>query len=151
MTDAERGAQRGELRVGRVGTIAVDGGPHVSALWYCWDGAAIWLYSLLRSQRWVNLQRDRRVSVVIDQGVDYFELRGVEFIGEVEFVGEQPRLGEPNEELEEPERLFAERYTGGGWAGNDQRPPSIPVGPHTQGTWDFRKLARTDANFKQTP
>src|SRR5258708_34937112 len=113
MTDHERDARLAELRVCRIGTIGVDGGPHVSALWYCWDGAALWLYSLIRSQRWVNLQRDRRVSVVIDQGVDYFELRGIEFIGEVEFVGEQPRAGDPNPEREEPERLFAQRYTRG--------------------------------------
>src|SRR5258708_2930734 len=75
MTDQERDAHLAELRVCRIGTIGVDGGPHVSALWYCWDGAALWLYSLIRSQRWVNLQRDRRVSVVIDHGVDYFEPR----------------------------------------------------------------------------
>src|SRR5258708_12684663 len=105
MTDQERDAHLAELRVCRIGTIGVDGGPHVSALWYCWDGAALWLYSLIRSQRWVNLQRDRRVSGVIDQGVDYFELRGVEFVGEVEFVGQQPRVGEPNPELEEPDPL----------------------------------------------
>ena len=150
MTDEERDAHLAELRVCRVGTIGVDGGPHVSALWYCWDGAALWLYSLLRSQRWVNLQRDRRVSVVIDQGVDYFELRGVEFIGEVEFVGEQPRLGEPNEELEEPERLFAERYTGGSWLGYDQRHAWIRLRPHKQVTWDFRKLGGTETIFNPT-
>src|SRR5258708_20391984 len=129
MTDQERDAHLAELRVCRIGTIGVDGGPHVSALWYCWDGAALWLYSLIRSQRWVNLQRDRRVSVVIDQGVDYFELRGVEFIGEVEFVGEQPRAGDPNPELEEPQRLFAERYSGGTRPRSQPPPPAPPPPP----------------------
>src|SRR5258708_14263201 len=138
MTDEERDSPRAELRVCRIGTIGVDGGPHVSALWYCWDGAALWLYSLIKSQRWVNLQRDHRVSVVVDQGVDYFELRGVEFIGEVEFVGEQPRAGDPNPELEEPERLFAERYSGGSWPGHDPRPHRPPPRPPTQGTRGFR-------------
>lgn len=147
MTDQERDAHLGELRVCRVGTVGVDGGPHVSALWYCWDGAALWLYSLIRSQRWVNLERDQRVSVVVDQGVEYFELRGVELIGEVEFVGEQPRVGEPNPELEEPERLFAERYTGGTWLGYDQRHAWLRLRPRKQVTWDFRKLAGTETIF----
>src|ERR1700730_11512870 len=117
----ERDAHLAALRVCRVGTIGVDGAPHVSALWYVWDGAELWLYSIIKSQRWVNLVRDPRVSVVIDTGVDYFELRGVEFIGEVEFVGEQPRIGLPNPELEVPEQLFARRYSGGAWLGYDQR------------------------------
>ena len=147
MTEAERDAHLAELRVCRVGTVGVDGGPHVSALWYCWDGAALWLYSIIKSQRWVNLQRDPRVSVVIDQGVDYFELRGVQFIGKVEFIGEQPRVGDPNPELEEPERLFAERYTGGTWLGYDQRHAWLRLRPRKQVTWDFRKLSGTETIF----
>src|ERR1700694_4332610 len=117
MTEAERDAHLAGLRRCRGGTWGVTGAPHVSALWYVWDGAVLWLYSLIKSQRWVNLLRDPRVSVIVDTGADYFELRGVEFIGEVEFVGEQPRIGEPNPELEVPERLFAERYSGGAWLG----------------------------------
>jgi hypothetical protein len=147
MSDEERDAHLAGLRVCRVGTVGVDGGPHVSALWYVWDGAVLWLYSLIRSQRWVNLQRDPRVSVVIDTGEDYFELRGVEFIGDVEFVGEQPRLGEPNPELEEPERLFAQRYSGGTWVGYDQRHAWVRLRPRKQVTWDFRKLGGTVSPF----
>ena len=39
-----------------------------------------------------DLQRDQRVAIVVDTGVDYFELCGVEILGSVEFVGEQPRV-----------------------------------------------------------
>jgi hypothetical protein len=147
MSDEERDAHLARLLVCRVGTIGADGGPHVSALWYCWDGAALWLYSIIRSQRWVNLQRDPRVSVVVDTGEEYFQLRGVEFIGEVEFLGEQPRVGEPIPELEEPERLFAQRYTGGTWLGYDQRHAWLRLRPRKQVTWDFRKLGGTATAF----
>src|ERR1700694_7136 len=117
MTDEERDLHLAALRVCRVGTAGAHGAPHVSALWYAWDGNALWLYSIIKSQRWTNLVRDPRVAVVVDTGVDYFELRGVELIGEVDFVGEQPRVGDRHPELETPERLFAERYTGGAWLG----------------------------------
>jgi hypothetical protein len=147
MTDAERDAHLADIRVCRVGTVGAQGAPHVSALWYVWDGSQLWLYSLLKSQRWVNLVRDPRVSVVIDTGVEYFELRGVEFIGEVEFVGEQPRLGQPNPELELPERLFAERYTAGDWLGYDGRHAWLRLRPQKQVTWDFRKLGGTETAF----
>jgi hypothetical protein len=147
MSDEERDAHLAQLLVCRIGTVGVDGSPHVSALWYCWDGAALWLYSIIKSQRWVNLQRDQRVSVVIDTGEEYFQLRGVEFIGEVEFVGEQPRAGEPNPDLEEPERLFAQRYWGGAWLGYDQRHAWLRLRPRKQVTWDFRKLGGTETAF----
>jgi hypothetical protein len=147
MSDAERDAHLAALRVCRVGTVGVTGAPHVSALWYVWDGAALWLYSIIKSQRWVNLVRDPRVSVVIDTGVDYFELRGVEFIGDVEFIGEQPRVGEPNAELEVPEELFAERYSGGTWLGYDQRHAWVRLRPDKQVTWDFRKLGSDASPF----
>jgi hypothetical protein len=30
-------------------------GPHLTALWFGWDGTALWIYSLVRSQRWTDL------------------------------------------------------------------------------------------------
>jgi hypothetical protein len=149
MSDEDRDAHLATLRVCRVGTVGAQGAPHVSALWYCWDGSALWVYSIIKSQRWVNLVRDPRVSVVVDAGVDYFELRGVEFMGEVEFVGEQPRVGEPNRELEVPERLFAERYWGGSWLGYDARHAWLRLRPQKQVTWDFRKLGGTETVFNR--
>ena len=150
MTDEERDLHLATLRVCRVGTVGALGAPHVSALWYAWDGGALWLYSIIKSQRWVNLVRDQRVSVVVDTGVEYFELRGVEFIGEVEFVGEQPRVGVPNPELEVPERLFAERYSGGTWLGYDQRHAWLRLRPQKLVSWDFRKLRGTGSPFNPT-
>jgi hypothetical protein len=147
MSQDERDAHLAALRVCRIGTVGAHGAPHVSALWYAWDGSALWFYSLIKSQRWVNLVRDPRVSVVVDTGVEYFELRGVEFMGEVEFVGEQPRVGEPNPELEVPERLFAERYWAGAWLGYDQRHAWLRLRPIKQVTWDFRKLGGTETAF----
>ena len=91
--------------------------------------------------------RDPRVSVVVDTGDGYFELRGVELIGEVEQVGEQPRVGDPNPELEEPERMFGERYSGGAWLGYDQRHAWLRLRPTKIVSWDFRKLGGTETPF----
>ena len=40
-------------RTCRVGTIGVDGSPHVSAVWFVWHDLALWVYSIVRSQRCV--------------------------------------------------------------------------------------------------
>ncbi len=128
-------------RTCRVATMAADRGPHVSALWFAWDGRALWLTSIVRSQRWTDIERDPRVSVLVDAGVGYEELRGAELIGRIEQVGEVPRKGEPNAELEEPERLFAEKYTGQSQMGHDGRHAWLKLVPEKIVTWDFRKLA----------
>jgi hypothetical protein len=120
-------------------------------MWYAWDGQAIWLYSIIKSQRWTNLMRDPRVSVVVDTGDDYFELRGVEFTGRVEPVGEQPRVGEPNPDLEAPELLLARRYMGGDKVFYDGRHAWLRLRPEKIVSWDFRKLNPADVAFNPTP
>ncbi|GAA4957438.1 hypothetical protein GCM10023238_25200 [Streptomyces heliomycini] len=81
-------------RTCRVATVSADGAPHVSTLWFAWDGTSLWLYSVVRSRRWADLRRDPRVAIVVDTGEEYDELRGAELSGRVEFVGEIPRTGE---------------------------------------------------------
>src|SRR5689334_24779811 len=70
-----------EQRTCRMATVG-PGGPHVSPVWFVWSGGALWVYSLTRSQRWTDVQRDPRVSAVIDAGHHYDELHGVEFRSE---------------------------------------------------------------------
>lgn len=61
-----------------------------------WDGSTLWLNSLVRSQRWTDLDRDRRLSLIVDDGgTDFMALRGVELRGSAEVVGEAPRKGDP--------------------------------------------------------
>ncbi|MFN2463045.1 MAG: pyridoxamine 5'-phosphate oxidase family protein [Candidatus Dormibacteria bacterium] len=146
MTDAERDAFLATEVVARVATVQADGSPHVTPIWFVWDGSAIWLYSITRSQRWTNIQRDPRVSLVVDAGgAEYFQLRGVEFIGTVEQVGEQPRVGNPEPELELPERLFAQRYLGAeAMSSHDGRHAWLRLIPTKIVSWDFRKLSGTE-------
>lgn len=95
MTPEERDAFLLAQRTCRVATVGRDGAPHVGALWFCWDGRSLWLYSVTRSRRWAQLRRDPRVAVVVDDGEDYGELCGVELSGTVEFVGEAPARVSP--------------------------------------------------------
>jgi hypothetical protein len=128
-------------RTCRVGTVGVDGGPHVSALWFVWDGTAVWLNSMVKSQRWVNVVRNPRVSLLVDGGVEFMDLHGVEVIGNAEVVGEVPRGDGPDPVLAEPERLFGEKYTGGQFIA-DGRHAWLRVVPEKIVSWDFRKLGQ---------
>jgi PPOX class probable F420-dependent enzyme len=139
MTPAERDEFLSGQRTCRLATVGADGSPHTSALWFVWDGGAVWINSIVRSQRWRSLQRDARVSVLVDGGEAYFELRGVELLGRADVVGQAPRTSEPDPALELPERLFAEKYANGRFV-PDGRHAWIRVVPDKIVSWDFRKL-----------
>ncbi|MEE1843865.1 pyridoxamine 5'-phosphate oxidase family protein [Streptomyces sp. NPDC007076] len=141
MTDAERDTYLTEQRTCRVATVAEDGRPHIGALWFTWDGDSLWLYSITRSLRWSQLRRDPRIAVVVDDGVEYGELRGVELSGEAVPVGEAPRTGEPCPGLDVPERLFAAKYFGMDTMPHDGRHAWLRLTPQAITSWDFRKLA----------
>jgi hypothetical protein len=126
-------------RTCRVATVGKDG-PHATPLWFGWDGEHLWLYSIVKSQRWTDLARDPRIGVVVDTGVEYLELRGVEITGTVEVVGEVPRTGEPNDALAGIEPVFARKYMGGEQMFHDGRHAWLRVKPSKIASWDFRKI-----------
>ena len=122
----------------RVATVGGDGQPHVAPLWFVWDGTSLWLNSLVRSQRWTDLDRDPRIAVVVDAGAEFRELRGVEITGRVEVVGDVPRGSDDDPELGEPELLFGRKYSGGQFT-PDGRHAWLRVRPEKVTSWDFRK------------
>lgn len=140
MTPGELDAFLAEQRTCRVATVSADGAPHVSALWFLWDGTALWLYSVVRSRRWSDLRRDPRVAVAVDTGEDYGELRGVELSGAVEVVGDVPRTGELCAELDAVETRFARKYFGLDMLPHDGRHAWLRLAPEKVVSWDFRKL-----------
>jgi hypothetical protein len=139
MDEAELDAFLTEQRTCRVATVSQHG-PHLTPLWYVWDGTAIWLTSIVASQRWTDLQRDPRVAVLVDAGEEYTQLRGAELLGTVEIVGEVPRTGLPEPRLTEPELLSARKYRGTDTVQHDGRHAWLRLVPEKVTSWDFRKL-----------
>ena len=149
MSAGEVDAFLGQERTCRLATLGPDG-PHVSPVWFTWDGGALWIYSLTRSQRWTDLQRDPRVAAVIDGGEHYAELHGVEIEGEAAVVGPVPRTGDADPqtpELAEPERLMAAKYFGAADMTHDGRHAWLRITPAKITSWDFRKLATLPARL----
>jgi hypothetical protein len=140
MTPDEVNTFLAEQRVCRVATIGPSG-PHATPLWFAWDTAHLWLYSITHSQRWADLQADPRVGVVVDTGGDYFDLRGVELTGKADVVGEVPRVGDPNDELTAVEARFARKNFGQDAMFYDGKHAWVRITPHKIVSWDFRKLA----------
>ena len=70
-----------ETHTMNVATIGRDGRPHLVAMWYGFlDGApAFWTFG--KSQKIKNLERDPRITCLVEDGDVYSELRGVELVG----------------------------------------------------------------------
>lgn len=52
--------------VARIGTLGPNGEPHVTPIWYEWDGTAIYLVGRKKSSWITHIKVDPRISVLID-------------------------------------------------------------------------------------
>jgi PPOX class probable F420-dependent enzyme len=129
----------------QVASIGKNGAPHLTTLFYViLDGRiAFWTYA--RSQKVRNLERDPRMSALVEDGTDYFELRGVSVRGRAEIVrdpDEVYRIGSAVvtamtgaasfEELGELGRAEVERQVA--------KRVAVVVRPEKVASWDHAKL-----------
>jgi nitroimidazol reductase NimA-like FMN-containing flavoprotein (pyridoxamine 5'-phosphate oxidase superfamily) len=124
----------------RVGTCA-QGTPHVTPMWFLWDGAAIWLYSIVKSKRWRDIASNPSLSIVVDSGEIFQSYRGIEVKGRARVVGDVPRMNRPNPDLAEVERAFARKYNGIDELVIDGRHAWLQVRPRSAISWDFGTLS----------
>lgn len=74
-------------------TNGPDGFPDPVAMWYAVEpGGTLWMTSYARAQKVVNIQRDSRASILIEDGERYLELRGAQLSGRVELVDDKDHL-----------------------------------------------------------
>jgi PPOX class probable F420-dependent enzyme len=145
MTSEEISAFLDEHRVVICATNGANGWPHLMPLWYLVRGEEIWAWTYAKSQKVRNLERDPRVTLQVEDGEQYHELRGVMI--EAETV--------VHRETDDVARFGAElfrRYAPGADLG-----PGIPDAvkqqaakrvalqfvPKRTASWDHRKLGGT--------
>jgi hypothetical protein len=128
-------------RTCRVATVGANGEPHVKPLWFVWVDGALWLNSIVKSQRWTDVIRSPKVAIVIDGGEEFMELHGVEIIGTAEVVGDTPRtkLAPEGDPARPAEDAFGAKYAGGQFI-PDGRHAWLRVVPEKMTSWDFRKI-----------
>lgn len=81
MTDDEIAEFVARSRTATMGTIGPGGTPHLVAMWYAVVDGEIWFETKVKSQKVVNLRRDDRITVLIEDGHTYDKLRGVSVEG----------------------------------------------------------------------
>src|SRR5580698_3355714 len=92
MTDAEVEAFLRDGRTMSFATMNHDATIHVVAMWYGFLEGAIAFETKAKSQKVRNLRRDPRITVLVEDGDYYEELRGVELVGTAEIVEDPDRM-----------------------------------------------------------
>jgi PPOX class probable F420-dependent enzyme len=140
MTDDEVAAFIESSRTATMATVGPDGTPHLVAMWFAVVDGTIWFETKSRSQKAVNLRRDDRITVMIEDGLTYDSLRGVSLEGRAEIVEDPDALWEVGVSV-------WERYNG---PYTDEVKPFVEVMLHKRvavrvdvervRSWDHRKL-----------
>ncbi|QOV97302.1 PPOX class F420-dependent oxidoreductase [Rhodococcus pyridinivorans] len=94
MTESEIDEFLHRSRVANLATLGPTGTPHLVAMWYAVLDGEIWFETKAKSQKVVNLRRDDRVTVLVEAGDTYDQLRGVSIEGRAEIVDDHDRLFE---------------------------------------------------------
>ncbi|HYO03724.1 MAG TPA: PPOX class F420-dependent oxidoreductase [Mycobacterium sp.] len=138
-------------RTATMATLSADGRPHLVAMWYAVVDGDIWVETKAKSQKAVNLRRDPRLTIMIEDGETYNTLRGVSIDGEAEIVDSDPDV------LLRVGISVWERYTGP--YTEDMRPfvdqmmnnrIAVRLVPTRTRSWDHRKLAMPDMPMSGT-
>jgi len=70
----------------QVATVGKDGFPHVAPMWFVVEDGKIVFRSFTKSQKIVNLRRNPDFTVLLEDGLDYTELRGVMIKATARFI-----------------------------------------------------------------
>ncbi len=105
MTPEEIGDFLASKRTANLITVGATGHPHAIAMWFALIDGVIWFETKAKAQKAINIGRDSRATVLVEDGLTYDTLRGVSFEGNAYVV-------------DDPEALWAvgvsvwERYNG---------------------------------------
>ena len=144
MTDDEVAVFIDSCRNLQVATLDADGSVHLSTLWFAVVDGRLVFETYTKSQKIVNLQRDPRITVLVEDGDEYEELRGVMIRGRAVLHDDPPDVhrlarevmvrNQPGIPVELLDRAAAQMAT---------KRTAVVVEPERTVSWDHRKLGTT--------
>lgn len=145
LTDAELARFLADNHKVQVATNGPAGAPHLATMFYVVDEGRIAFWTYARSQKIRNLERDPRLTCLVEDGLDYFELRGASVTGTGEIVRDPGRISDLGgriaarmigvdsvEQLGEPGLVEVRRQAA--------KRVAVVVHPERVASWDHRKL-----------
>ena len=93
----------------QIGTINKDGSPHLTTMWYIYDGDNFIFHTYTKSQKIINLKRDSRITLLTEAGSQYSDLQGILVYGTAEIIDGK----EKSEEVVKYMNLVGNKYIKG--------------------------------------
>ena len=143
LTDDEQHELIENERVVVVSSLGPRGWPHLMPLWYVPREGEIWIWTYAKSQKVKNLERDARATLLIETGIEYGELRGVQIEAEAELIRDLDQIVEYGMEMTVRYSEGIESVEGDAVAGLRAQAPkrvAIHFHPKRVASWDHRKL-----------
>ena len=78
----------------QIGTINKDGSPHLTTMWYVYDGDNFIFHTYTKSQKIINLKRDSRITLLTEAGSQYSDLQGIIVYGNAKIINGKDSLEE---------------------------------------------------------
>jgi PPOX class probable F420-dependent enzyme len=145
MTEGEAWALVAQERKVQVATIGPHGWPHLTTLFHAMLDGRLTFWTYAKSQKIRNLERDPRLTCLVEAGEKYEELRGVQISGRATIV-------RTREDVAEVGRAIVCRMIGVDPSGDidpaitaevarqAQKRFAVEVDPEHVASWDHRKL-----------
>ena len=125
----------------QVATLNKDGSVQLTTLWFAIVDGAIVFETFTKSQKIVNLKRDPRIAVLVEDGTTYDQLRGVSINARAELVDDPAEVERyaahivrknnpevPPEMVPQAAKMMAQKRT------------VVVIRPERIASWDHRKL-----------
>jgi PPOX class probable F420-dependent enzyme len=130
-------------RIAVISSLGPRGWPHVMPLWYVPRDGEIWIWTYAKSQKVKNLERDPRATLLIETGVEYGELRGVQIEAEAEIIRDLDRIVDYAKEMTVRYSAGIQSVEGDAEAAlREQAPKRVAIHFHPKrvASWDHSKL-----------
>jgi PPOX class probable F420-dependent enzyme len=131
----------------QVATIGSDGFPHLAPMWYRFEGGKIVFRSFTKSQKVVNLMRNPNITVLVEDGKSYDQLRGVMIKGTATLITDRDyvlglygRVSADYEMVAGVRREFTSEEVEGMFGRIAEKNTAVVVEPVKVMSWDHTKL-----------
>lgn len=138
MTEAEIQEFLEASRTMTLATLDRDGRPHLTAMWYGLMAGGVVFWSYRSAQKIVNLRRDPRLSILVEAGDVYGELRGVSITGTGVILEDPETVVQVGATV--LERHTAEGAAAEAAASTAPKRVAVRIEPEQVTSWDHRKL-----------
>ncbi len=139
MSEAEVSEFIASQKVMRLATADSKGTPHLTPMWYVYDGERIYFTADKGSKKLRNISANESVAVLFDAGTKLFKVKGILILGKARVIGDR-------ENINKVRRLFAEKYFGSEAHEDFQKldyymkgQAFVEVVPRKNISWDYAK------------